>query len=230
MKILLFVLSALLFSIVESQIFRTIRFVPIPYQGPRIFRGSSPAFNIGRSRWSWGRCFDYPWIPACQRLFRRPRPNWPQPNSRSQTLPPQNIWPQQQPINRQPPRRIPQQPGPGNVPFQAQTGFVPDITHIQPVCNITCAPGLLLYGGECHLGLDSLCTPSCPNGYICHHGHCDIAPCNVSMMYHGLLIIKLYHRSFFYVKTAYNGDVPNFGYIFCRVMDQNSNNLSLKIY
>lgn len=56
------------------------------------------------------------------------------------------------------------------------------------------------------------------------------APCNVSMMYYCLLIIKLYHRSFFYVKTAYNGDVPNFGYIFCRVMDQNSNNLSLKIY
>lgn len=56
------------------------------------------------------------------------------------------------------------------------------------------------------------------------------APCNVSMMYHGLLIIKLYHRSFFYVKTAYNGDVPNFGNNFCRVMDQNSNNLSLKIY
>lgn len=37
------------------------------------------------------------------------------------------------------------------------------------------------------------------------------APCNVSMMYHGILIIKLYHRSFRYVKTAYNGDVPNFG-------------------
>lgn len=44
MKILLFVLSALLFSIVESQIFRTIRFVPVPYQGPRIFRGKCYIF------------------------------------------------------------------------------------------------------------------------------------------------------------------------------------------
>lgn len=105
------------------------------------FIGSSPAFNIGRSRWSWSRCFEYPWIPACQRLFRRPRPNWPQPNSRLQTLSPQNNWQQQQPINRQPPRRIPQQPGPGNVPFQAQTGFVPDITHIQPVCNVSISYG-----------------------------------------------------------------------------------------
>ena len=108
------------------------------------FIGSSPAFNIGRSRWSWSRCFQYPWIQACQRLFGRPRADdWLPPNSRSQTLPPQNIWQQQQPINRQPPRRIPQQHVPGNVPFQAQTGFghVPDITHIQPVCNVSISYG-----------------------------------------------------------------------------------------
>lgn len=180
MKILLFVLSALLFSIVEPQIFRTIRFVPVPYQGPRIFRGSSPTFNIGRSRWSWGRCFEFPWIPACQRLFRRPRPDdWFQPNSRSQTPPPRINWQQQPPINRQPPRIFPQQPVPGNDQFPTGSGPIPDITHIQPVCNIPCARGLRLLAGECRdIGLDSLCTPSCPNGYICHHGHCDIAPCN----------------------------------------------------
>lgn len=104
------------------------------------FIGSSPAFNIGRSRWSWGRCFDYPWIQACQRLFRRPRPNWPQPNSPSQTFPSPNMW--QQPQPRQPPRRIPQQNG----PFQAQTGFgpIPDITHIQPVCNVSISYGYMV--------------------------------------------------------------------------------------
>lgn len=107
------------------------------------FIGSSPAFNIGRSRWSWSRCFEYPWIPACQRLFRRPRPDdWFQPNSRSQTPPPRINWQQQPPINRQPPRIFPQQHVSGNV--QLPTGLgpsIPDITHIQPVCNVSISYG-----------------------------------------------------------------------------------------
>ncbi|XP_078323584.1 uncharacterized protein LOC144622514 isoform X1 [Crassostrea virginica] len=192
MEILLIVLSALCFSSVEPQIFRNIRIVPIPFQSSSFFRDPS-IFHAERPRWSWSRCFQYPWIPRCQRLFSRGVPNWRQPEPRmQQQFPAQNML--QPPINRQQIRFSPQTNS-GNFPFQVPNGFrpIPDISRIQPVCNISCARGLRLLAGECHdMGLDSLCTPACPDGYICHHGHCDSAPCFVSMIHYSSFLLRIH--------------------------------------
>lgn len=46
-------------------------------------------------------------------------------------------------MNGQQPRIFPQQNVPGNIPFPAQSGLgpVPDITQIQPVCNVRIPSG-----------------------------------------------------------------------------------------
>ena len=95
-------------------------------------------FHAERPRWSWSRCFQYPWIPRCQRLFSRGVSNWRQPEPRMQhQFPAQNML--QPPINRQQIRFSPQTNS-GNFPFQVPNGFrpIPDISQIQPVCNVSC--------------------------------------------------------------------------------------------
>ncbi|XP_062576335.1 platelet endothelial aggregation receptor 1-like isoform X1 [Saccostrea cucullata] len=164
------------FSFVEPQVSRTIRIVPFP-QSP--FFREPFFFRPTRSRWFWQRCFQYPWMPRCQRLFGRR-------NERiNQQSFPQNIrW---QPfqgnsiIGNQNPRGNFRPSFPGNFrpAFPGNFGPIPDISQLQPVCNISCARGLKLVAGECHdIGADSLCSPGCSQGFKCHHGNCVPAPCH----------------------------------------------------
>lgn len=99
-------------------------------------------FRSARSRWSWQRCFDYPWIPRCQRLFRRMHERRLQMNT-NQFHPFEtntNHQPFQPNIRRPPPPnfRFRGQTSPGNVrlPTPRFPGAVPDLSRIQPVCNV----------------------------------------------------------------------------------------------